>query len=42
MGACPSPMFVLLSQGFVSILVVIGGAILGTFVFEMIKNYLPF
>jgi len=41
-GACPGPMFVLLGQGFVSILVVIGGAILGTFVFGMIKKYLPF
>ncbi len=41
-GACPGPMFVLLGQGFASILVVIGGAILGTFVFGMIKRYLPF
>ena len=41
-GACPGPMFVLLGHGFLSIALVIIGAILGTFVFGMIKNYLPF
>ncbi len=40
-GACPGPMFVLLSSGFVSILVLIFGALIGTFVYGLIKNKLP-
>ena len=41
-GACPGPMFVLLGHGFMSLLVVILGAILGTFVFGVVKSKLPF
>lgn len=40
-GACPGPMYVLAGAGFYSILVVIGGALLGTFVYGMVKNKLP-
>ncbi|WP_452221264.1 DUF6691 family protein [Lacinutrix salivirga] len=40
-GACPGPMFVLLGTGFVSILLLIFGALLGTFVYGILKNKLP-
>jgi hypothetical protein len=40
-GACPGPMYVLAGAGYYSILVVIGGALLGTFVYGVVKNKLP-
>ena len=40
-GACPGPMYVLAGAGFYSILVVIAAALLGTFVYGLIKNKLP-
>ncbi|MDC6389289.1 YeeE/YedE thiosulfate transporter family protein [Maribacter sp. PR1] len=40
-GACPGPMYVLVGAGYYSILVVIGGALLGTFVYGIVKNKLP-
>lgn len=40
-GACPGPMFVLAGAGFYSLLVVIGGAILGTFVYGLVQKKLP-
>jgi hypothetical protein len=40
-GACPGPMFVLLGKGVVSILVVIFGATLGTFLYGAFRNRLP-
>jgi uncharacterized membrane protein YedE/YeeE len=40
-GACPGPMYVLLGSGFVSILVLIFGALLGTFVYGLLKKKLP-
>src|SRR5680860_1591898 len=40
-GACPGPMFVLIGAGYYSILVVIGGALLGTFVYGVVKDKLP-
>lgn len=40
-GACPGPMYVLVGAGFHSILVVIGGAVLGTFVYGLLRNKLP-
>lgn len=40
-GACPGPMFVLVGAGFYSILVVIGGALLGTFVYGLLRDKLP-
>ncbi|EAQ48580.1 MULTISPECIES: DUF6691 family protein [Leeuwenhoekiella] len=40
-GACPGPMYVLTGAGYVSILIVIFGALLGTFVYGMVKNKLP-
>ena len=40
-GACPGPMFTLTGAGYWPILVVIAGAIGGTFVYGLIKNKLP-
>ena len=40
-GACPGPMFVLIGHGFMSILIVIGGALLGTLVYGLLRNRLP-
>ena len=40
-GTCPGPMFVLLGMGIFSILVVILGAFLGTFVYGLFYNKLP-
>lgn len=40
-GACPGPMYVLLGAGYGSILIVIIGAIAGTFLYGLIKDRLP-
>ena len=40
-GACPGPMFILLGYGYTPILVVIAGAILGTYVYGLMRNKLP-
>lgn len=40
-GACPGPMYVLAGAGFYAILVVIAGALLGTFVYGLFKDKLP-
>lgn len=41
-GACPGPMFVLVGYGHLSILVVIFGAMLGTFTYGcVLQKYLP-
>lgn len=40
-GACPGPMFVLFGAGFSSLLVVIAGAILGTFLYGVLRKKLP-
>lgn len=40
-GACPGPMYVLFGTGVFSILLVIGGALLGTYVYGAIKDKLP-
>ncbi len=40
-GACPGPLFILLGQGYFPILIVILGALLGSLVYGMTKNYLP-
>lgn len=40
-GACPGPMFALLGNGVFVILVVIGFAILGTFLYGVFKDKLP-
>ena len=40
-GACPGPMFVLLGYGYFTILLVILGAVLGTFVYGVFREKLP-
>lgn len=40
-GACPGPMFILLGKGVLSIVVVLLGAVLGTFFYHAIKHKLP-
>ncbi|CAZ96931.1 YeeE/YedE thiosulfate transporter family protein [Zobellia galactanivorans] len=40
-GACPGPMYILLGTGVYSMLIVIAAAVLGTFVYGLLKNKLP-
>lgn len=40
-GACPGPIFILLGTGFMSVGLVLIGALLGTFIYGCIKDYLP-
>ncbi len=40
-GACPGPMFTLVVAGFLPILIVIGSAIIGTFIYGVLKGKLP-
>lgn len=40
-GACPGPMFTLLGAGILPILVVIVSALLGTYVYGLLRNKLP-
>ena len=40
-GACPGPMFVLLGQGYLPIVVVIFGALLGTLMYGILRSKLP-
>jgi uncharacterized protein len=40
-GACPGPIFVLIGQGYLIILLVILGALLGTFAYGLLRDKLP-
>ncbi|HDZ14283.1 hypothetical protein LCGC14_1066260 [marine sediment metagenome] len=40
-GACPGPMFTLVGAGYVPILVVILGSMLGTFLYGLLRDKLP-
>ncbi len=40
-GACPGPMFALLGYGLLSILIVIVGSLLGTYLYGILKDKLP-
>ncbi|XCF07903.1 DUF6691 family protein [Tamlana crocina] len=40
-GACPGPMYILLGTGVYTMLIVIGAAILGTFIYGILKDKLP-
>jgi len=40
-GACPGPMYVLAGAGYASMFIVIFGALLGTFIYGLVKKYLP-
>lgn len=40
-GACPGPIFILLGSGFTTVIIVFFGALFGTFIYGVIKDYLP-
>jgi uncharacterized protein len=40
-GACPGPIFILLGAGFLPVVLVLIGAVLGTFLYGLIKSKLP-
>jgi hypothetical protein len=40
-GACPGPMFTLVGVGYLPIFVVIAAAVIGTFVYGLLKDRLP-
>ncbi|TNJ45647.1 YeeE/YedE family protein [Tamlana fucoidanivorans] len=40
-GACPGPMYILLGAGVWSMIIVIAAAVLGTFIYGILKNKLP-
>lgn len=40
-GACPGPMYILVGTGVFSILIVIAAALLGTYIYGLLKNKLP-
>ena len=40
-GACPGPMYILLGTGIYSMIIVIIAALLGTFIYGVLKNKLP-
>ena len=40
-GACPGPIFILLGSGFLSVGLILIGALLGTFLYGVFKDYLP-
>ena len=40
-GACPGPMYVLLGTGVYSMLIVIAAAVVGTFIYGILKEKLP-
>lgn len=40
-GACPGPMFVLVGAGYFPILIVIFGAVIGTWIYGMLRSKLP-
>lgn len=40
-GSCPGPIYTLIGAGYISILVVLLGAILGTFIYGLLRKKLP-
>jgi len=40
-GACPGPMYILVGTGVMTMFLVIGGAILGTFLYGLLRDKLP-
>ncbi len=40
-GACPGPIFILLGAGFLPVLLVLFGALFGTFLYGLLKDKLP-
>ncbi len=40
-GACPGPIFILLGAGFLPVILILIGALLGTFLYGLVKDNLP-
>lgn len=40
-GSCPGPIYTLIGAGYISLLVVMAGALLGTFVYGLLRKKLP-
>ncbi|WP_435132874.1 DUF6691 family protein [Formosa sp. A9] len=40
-GACPGPIFVLIGAGFIPVIIVLMSAVLGTFIYGIVKDKLP-
>lgn len=40
-GACPGPIFIMLGAGFLPLIFVLFGALVGTYIYGLIKNRLP-
>jgi uncharacterized membrane protein YedE/YeeE len=40
-GSCPGPIFILLGAGFLPVIFVLAGALIGTFIYGVIKDRLP-
>jgi uncharacterized membrane protein YedE/YeeE len=40
-GSCPGPIFILLGAGFLPMVLVLFGALLGTFIYGLMKDKLP-
>ncbi|MEO6497604.1 MAG: DUF6691 family protein, partial [Mucilaginibacter sp.] len=40
-GACPGPMFVSIGYGYFSMILVVLGALLGTYLYGVVRNRLP-
>jgi len=40
-GSCPGPIFILLGAGFMSVGIILAGALLGTFLYGVLKGKLP-
>lgn len=40
-GACPGPMFVNIGYGYISMIVIVAGALLGTYLYGSVRNKLP-
>jgi len=40
-GACPGPMFVNIGYGYITMIIVVAGALLGTYLYGLLKSRLP-
>jgi len=40
-GACPGPIFILIGAGFYSVILILISALLGTFIYGVLKDHLP-
>lgn len=40
-GSCPGPIFILIGAGFLPVVLVLLGALIGTFIYGLLKDKLP-